>query len=406
MSIKNLSKLLNRIYSNKKIMDSIISSSETVNEIDRKMAEIMKYYIVTRDNKVRSYDFITKRIDRCQDYIVNRKKGQLKFEAYFNNCILDGVVTHAFNGYNLDKVKRYGLGDERIFDKELTKNLQRLEEDLGSSEYVLCQSSDTSEIYYSGVGDTSFYYACYLSPERLYLGPLEGFDNEQIILGESKYNFMLRVLKNKIYSKCNINEQSELVKVAEDVISKLCTKKPVIALIPIQRDDFELNASDASAKDNMKSLSEYLIKNINLSARRSEDGKLKYDPILGSRFDVFTENYWEVTNLDNLVSRGVRVPPKYLNFVIVPDDFELTQRLALSKGCNKGDKIDYHYNTPSSIVKINYILPKETIKVIKNSEKVENFEKKEKNISVRKKLKKVLQYKNHNENLDENIEKE
>lgn len=406
MSIKNLSKLLNRIYSNKKIMDSIISSSETVNEIDRKMAEIMKYYIVTRDNKMRSYDFITKRIDRCQDYIVNRKKGQLKFEAYFNNCILDGVVTHAFNGYNLDKVKRYGLGDERIFDKELTKNLQRLEEVLGSSEYVLCQSSDPSEIYYSGVGDTSFYYACYLSPERLYLGPLEGFDNEQIILGESKYNFMLRVLKNKIYSKCNINEQSELVKVAEDVISKLCTKKPIIALIPIQRDDFELNASDASAKDNMKSLSEYLIKNINLSARRSEDGKLKYDPILGSRFDVFTENYWEVTNLDNLVSRGVRVPPKYLNFVIVPDDFELTQRLALSKGCNKGDKIDYHYNTPSSIVKINSILPKETIKVIKNSEKVENFKKKEKNKSVRKKLKKVLQYKNHNENLDENIEKE
>lgn len=93
-----------------------------------------------------------------------------------------------------------------------------------------------------------------------------------------------------------------------------------------------MNANLATVKNKTLTLKEYL--------EREADGNMQDWAISTFFSDCLGAN--NPNNCSNLVSTGVKVPAKALQFIGVPDSFDLAQILAKNKGFLPGEKFDLH----------------------------------------------------------------
>lgn len=331
MANNSVSKIINKLLISNEFMNEIYTKSKNTQHFNDLLGIVFKYYIATRDTRLLSFGEIERAYHRIgeEGTIKNLKKNETPKQALQRNIITEGFVTHSANGYNKKSIKKYGLGDKRIYDSQLGKDLAFLEEKIEKSKYVENQTNYSSEIYYTSPGANSFHYATSFSPERLFLGPLRQDRDTAlpVIIGETKEEYMMRVAQKKVKQKiADEKEQIAVLKVYKRVIHKLCSKSPVIELIPIQNNKFELNASNAWAiSQNPLSLNDWIQKMAEKDMGFFADIQGGSDP----------------SNMGNLVSVGVKVPSSALTTIDVPDGFEVLQNIAITRGLKKGDQIDF-----------------------------------------------------------------
>lgn len=326
---KEIVKAMDRLLKSPDVMNELYSSSQSIIQFNDKLGTILTYYIATRDTKNMNINEITRNYyNLLNENIKNKIKNETVEQALEKNIITNGFVTNSSNGYNRKKIKKYGLGTDKIYDKTLAKDINFLEEKICKSEFLINQKNSCDEIYYSSPGPNSFHYACSYSPERLFMGPLhqERGDALPIIIGETKKEYMIRLANKKVSLIEEKKEKKEILKTYKRVINKLCTSSPSISFIPIKSKNFELNASNAySTNDKQSTLSQWIDK-------MADKGIYFFEKSQGGSGS---------SNMGNLVSIGVKVPPSCIDILEVPDCFEIMQNMAIAKGMKKGDKIDY-----------------------------------------------------------------
>jgi len=271
-----------------------------------------------------------------EEMIIDRESGDLVWDScemrpeIFSNILVDGYVTHSFNGVNLERVKEYGLGDPRIYDPDLEKDLNEFGAMFGESKYYEGQGNNKNETYYCAPGGISFRYACIYSPERLWKGPLEQDRSDMlpIIIGESRADYARRVLDKKLKELDNSEEEKKhIAEVGLRVIDAFCTKKSVIGLIPITSisDSYRASTTFELNRENPLLVDDIL--------REIIDGEFY-------RLCDNPTEFFIIEKFSNLVNT-TRIPPKVLEFIEVEDAFVLKQKWAMvNYGLQPGDKID------------------------------------------------------------------
>ncbi len=336
--MKKLAKTLNKVFTDKAFMEDMSKNCIGMHQIQHMMGDVLTYYISTRDTKTYTFEEMSKLLYKKQEP-KNKKFKESDEDALVRNIIDEGCVTHSFNGFNLSKIKKNGLGSEKNNDPTLGAELTKLEKDLGSSEYVQLQTTDPTEIYYSSPGANSIYYAMQQSPERLFNGPLKQDQNPlPVIVGEKKEDYYLRVAIDKINKNYRLEEQQPIIDNAKKVITQLCSQRPQIALIPINSKKYTLNANLATTNNGpTETLPEYL--------ERQADGDMGF--WAAHTFFSTCLGGCHPSNCSNLVSTGIKVPAKELEFVSIPDTFEMLQIKARQKGLKPGEK--FHLYTLEKI---------------------------------------------------------
>ena len=190
--MKKLAKTLNKIFTDKTFMEDMAKNCSSLHHMQYDMGQILTYYISTRDTKTYSYEELCAlAYQRPEPKNIKRKESVE--EALVRNIIDEGFVTHSFNGFNLERIKKNGLGSNKNYDSVLEAELAKLEKDLGISEYVEKQTNSVSEIYYTSPGANSIYYAMQQSPERLFHGPLnQGKNPLPVLVGEKKRRLLFK----------------------------------------------------------------------------------------------------------------------------------------------------------------------------------------------------------------------
>lgn len=242
---------LNVMFKSKKFMGKLFVGEEnnlfmdnnySYKKIYEKMGEVLEYYILTRDTNI-SYSYEE----------LSSKLKQLDFDKYKDNVINNGFVTFSFNGNKKHFIDKYGLDyTSKLNDEERTElnnrreDLRELENLLGESGYLkdVSNSNNKEFIFVCSPGAKTFYYACRNAPERLYEGPLRdylgetAFKDMPMIVGETKANYIMRVLESAIDDKCEIEEsfdKKHAKEVAEKVVKEYCISSPAIAMIDISK---------------------------------------------------------------------------------------------------------------------------------------------------------------------------
>lgn len=315
-------------------IDEILSTSRSMDEAYRKFGNVLKYFIATRDKKGPKDANYQYGLGYIQDLVVSA----LSQKRLQNNVLNNGYVTHSFNGYNLKMVKKYGLGSNKTYNPALANDLDVMCGVFGESRYTEDQGKGSDETYYTAPGAKSFHYACGYSPERLWCGPLaqDRGNALPVIVGESKVDYAKRVLASKaerLRTSISAEDIEVGLRAGNSVIEKLCSKKPVIAFIPIKSKHYTLNACHSSTRHYQGGNYPKLLDTIKAgTGSYREDNPLSF----------FTEDTHSIeqNNLGNLVHTGI-IPAKDLEFIEVEDGFSLMQRRAMLKGIKPGEKIDF-----------------------------------------------------------------
>ncbi len=330
--MKKLAKTINKIFSDKTFLEQMVKDLKSIHQIQSVMGKILTYYISTRDSKIYPYEEMCRLAFQISEP-KNMRRNESVQDAFVRNIIDEGFVTHSFNGFNLSSIKKHGLGSSKNHDSVLGKELAKLERDLGVSEFVKIQSDEPSAIYYTSPGANSIYYAMQQSPERLFHGPLnQGKTPLPVLVGETKEEYYLRVAVSKINKMYSKEEQKPIIENAKKIIKKLCSQRPQIALIPISSKKYTLNASLAFVRGKPKTLKEYL--------NYQSGGNMAW----WATTTFFADCLGGIhpSNCSNLVSVGVRVPASELQFISIPDSFEIAQLIALQKGLRPGEKFNLY----------------------------------------------------------------
>ena len=222
-------------------------------------------------------------------------------------------------------IRKNGLGSDLNFNEELYSSVSRLEQKLNTTgTYTKQQSGKKDEVYFTSAGATSFGYACNFAPERLFLGILrQEYDNSiPIRVGESKKDYYRKV----IYQKFGENLTDDIMKDIETVIDGYFSDSNYIVSFPVD---------EVISSDNI--YFEFVGENKRINLEDHIQANSGY-------IDFFTSRIGSNSNsndMDNLVMINTVVPPEKLRFLRVPDRFDLIQLIALNKGLQQGEKIDY-----------------------------------------------------------------
>ena len=189
------------------------------------------------------------------------------------------------------------------------------------------------------------------SPERLWHGPLSQRDDESPILpivGETKVQYAMRIVKDKIIKhNLNLEESEQVLSAARTVIGKLCTTNPIVAFIPTRllMDSYvmksglfykslgNINEMDY-VKEKGKTLSEYL------QAQSYYDADTK-------RVDTtfFCKNFggdWDKSELDDVSVLGTIIPFDKIQTIQFEDSFTVCQRILKYWGVEDGTPFNFN----------------------------------------------------------------
>ena len=252
-------------FLNSEHMQEVYKNSSTPDDVYKCLGNALSFLIATRESKIN----YTPKAETLAESFENTK-GELLFSGKLDdeqkqlydklskinknelskNILDKGFVTHSFNGYNLESVLKSGLGGKSNFDDKIEKAFDLLEGALGKSRFYSEQKNSSDEIYYTAPGAKTFNYACSFSPERLYLGILSQEKGEAlpIVLGETKAEYMTRVLDSKL-EKLGLNDEQliSLKNAGNFLVKSFCTNPPQVALIPINSKHYDLDAHSSSA---------------------------------------------------------------------------------------------------------------------------------------------------------------
>lgn len=198
---KELTNILNKIFSNRNFMGNLINNEEN---IEQGLSIVLKYYIATRDTNTNydyaqirdMYEIISQKFlsteldlkstfssDKSAKTLTLQQCAAMKLEGIIEqfriNIIDKGFLTHSFNGNKKELIQKYGLGysSEKLTAEEKKqiarrrKSLLSLEKILGTSSFLESQKNNKcySDIIYLTVpGGKTIHYSLSNSPERLY----------------------------------------------------------------------------------------------------------------------------------------------------------------------------------------------------------------------------------------------
>lgn len=300
------------LINNKKFMKKLLDYSENnIDNICSNLGDIMIYYALSNDSK----------LDYTIEELVNKRTGLFSIDEIKEK----GFFTHSCNGNMIEMIRKNGLGSDLNINEELYSAVSRLEQKLNTTgTYTKQQSGKKDEVYFTSAGATSFGYACNFAPERLFLGILrQEHDNSiPVRVGESKKDYYRKV----IYQKFGENLTDDIKKDIETVIDGYFSDSNYIVSFPVD----EVISSDniyfeVAGENNRINLEDHI---------KANSGYV----------DFFTSKIGSnsnTNNMDNLVMINTVVPPEKLRILRVPDRFDLIQLIALNKGLQKGEKIDY-----------------------------------------------------------------
>lgn len=378
----NVSDALNELFGNKKFMQSIIiESNYNIELIKDALANVIKYYITTRDESI-DYEYKEIKAKYSNKIIpIFKDDNSQEMTKEGKNAIQNGFLTHSFNGYKKERIQKYGLNymeqvtsEERKEILEARQLLEKLEDYIGKSIYVKNEEEKASDssihdkiVYLTSPGGKTILYGQNYSPERLYEGPLKqflGFE-EEIIVGETKEDYMFRLAKRKIETLVSAKEQKKALEVAKKVINYYCSKNPCFALIDMT------NIQDVHMCDLIYDENEA----ITLKEMIKKQGFRTVD-------DFYTKdirhNGVENCNLANLVVLSKDIPKEAVSIVEMMDVFEIKQQVARALGAKIGQTIDYNDCYVKGVSNIENLLS--VIKNAKNPWELSEIKKQYKNI--------------------------
>lgn len=302
------------LINNKEFMKKLLDySGNDIDVICTYLGDIMIYYVLSNDSKL---DYTIEELLSKRAEIGLFSIDEIKEKGFF---------THSCNGNIIEMIRKNGLGSDLNFNEELYSSVSRLEQKLNTTgTYTKQQSGKKDEVYFTSAGATSFGYACNFAPERLFLGILrQEYDNSiPIRVGESKKDYYRKV----IYQKFGENLTDDIMKDIETVIDGYFSDSNYIVSFPVD---------EVISSDNI--YFEFVGENKRINLEDHIQANSGY-------IDFFTSRIGSNSNsndMDNLVMINTVVPPEKLRFLRVPDRFDLIQLIALNKGLQQGEKIDY-----------------------------------------------------------------
>ena len=309
---------INEFISNENFILNLLNFS--FNDIDTfctYLGIVYNYYFLSKDNNTGySIEEILERYNTLFTSGINLKE----------KVIDNGIFTHSCNGNMVEYIKKNGLGSNLNKNDELFTALNFLENKLGiTGLYTKQQSGRSDEVYFTSPGATSFGYACNFAPERLFLGILrqESENSIHITYGENKIDYYRKV----IYSKFGNNIDQEIKRNIEVVLNGYFKSSNCIISFPVSSIIESDNIYFETVSDkNHINLKEHIERNCN-------DG-----------YDFFTTNVGSNSNhnnMDNFVMINTVISPEQLEFLFVPDRYDLIQLIAKNKGLNLGEELDY-----------------------------------------------------------------
>ncbi len=326
MDARAVAKKYNEILATKKYMNKLYNESFSLDDSLSLLGCIMEA-IISSNGEVPSH-FVRTPYELTRFlYGLGLNNNDLK-----NNIMTNPILCHAFNGANLEKVVKYGLGSDKVIDEDIAKNINELESSFGTiKNYYHFQLNSRNEFYAGFPGFSEMEFATKYSPERLFLGILNQDKNQELpmILGETKKGYYTRVIDHKIdLLECRI-DKDKLKWLGHNIVNKFCTKRPIIALFDTYSPKYNLVVRDFMKNEDVP-IEKFLKINLKFYA-------------LGNPVDAFSrytcgKNIFDVDDMsicDNVI------PPTSLGLIEVPDGYELRQYLAHVKGARWGDKIDF-----------------------------------------------------------------
>lgn len=302
------------LINNKEFMKKLLDySGNDIDVICTYLGDIMIYYALSNDSKL---DYTIEELLSKRAEIGLFSIDEIKEKGFF---------THSCNGNIIKMIRKNGLGSDLNFNEELYSSVSRLEQKLNiTGTYTKQQSGKKDEVYFTSAGATSFGYACNFAPERLFLGILrQEYDNSiPVRVGESKKDYYRKV----ICQKFGENLTDDIKKDIETVIDGYFSDSNYIVSFPVD----EVISSDniyfeVAGENNRINLEDHI---------KANSGYVDFfTSTIGSNSNS--------NNMDNLVMINTVVPPEKLRFLRVPDRFDLIQLIALNKGLQQGEKIDY-----------------------------------------------------------------
>ena len=320
-NLKQISQTLSKVFTSKKFIESMIERDEPQSIFINKMSTVLRYYLLTEDTRTDlPYEGI------CSQFAI---MGQ---DYPYDKILTDGVLTHSFNGYKKDRIKRYGFSYmENVSESEKNKILEArealnyLEKILGRSSFATSEISN--RVFLTSPGIKTMEYAIKSSPERLYLGPLKNLQNYHVIVGEDRATYIFRVLKRKVEEKYPDKSSLEYLKAMQSVqcvVDNYCTRPPAIALIKISDiKDKPISAGRQTTSET--SLKEYIRKNVI---------KRKYG--FFSQFGVYID---ERNEMGDLSINPADIPVDAIEIVDMMDWFDILQMQARASGVKTGEMI-------------------------------------------------------------------
>lgn len=190
------------------------------NDIRYDFSEVFKYYFSTADKK--------------HNYTLDEIQSKLYAMYDEGNPIIDQrYYFQAYNGYCEDSYKINGLDDISSMDSKVKEAFELLEQELGKTHYGLGgKTGNVNRSFITSDPKTALHYAFSYAPERLWEGPLSG--NYDIIVGEKKTDYMMRIVESKLEALSNItDDKKEKIRNAGRIVAQAYgSRRPQIAIIP------------------------------------------------------------------------------------------------------------------------------------------------------------------------------
>ena len=308
------------------------------NYLNEMLALTLSYYILTRDNDT------SLSIDDIKENFALRNHGIMSHKDIENTIEL-GYLTHSFNGMEQEYIAKYGFNyfdklpqDEQRKVLRIRLGLKKLESEIGKNIFLTYREEENeasiveNELFLTLPGTKTVHY-CSTAPERFYLGPLgrDSFNYFPMVVGESKTDYVKRILTYRIENMTYKIEPQKLIDIANDVAEFYTKESPSIAFIPIK----DLIDKPVYANHYGEGDGQNLKRFCELMKTR------KFFPI-----HAFTslpgDEYEPQEDKGNLVVLANDIVVSNLEFSKFPDLYNVRQKYLLNKGIPKGTLVDYY----------------------------------------------------------------
>lgn len=331
---------INKVFNDENYLLSILDSKRYFDDdnLYEVLAITLNYYLLTHDKIVNySGDEIQDKYRKINSYPLN--------DEQIKNIINLGYLTHSFCGVEKEYIEKYGfdywdkISESKRKQLEFIRNgLCTLEKELGKSEFVTFREEKNpidiveKEVYMTVPGTKTIYYS-QNAPERFLLGPIgcDSFDYFPMVVGESKKDYLMRILKYRIEKLTYNVDQDELLAIADRIVDYYTKEKNCISFINI-KDIIDIPVYTVNyGNGNEETLRKYcrLVKFGHLYAENALTNK---------KGDEYEEPY----DVGNLVTLSNFIPKTALSFASFPDTYNLKQLYLKQKGIKDGVPVTYY----------------------------------------------------------------